>query len=46
MDICEYAWRLIKVWPIIVENSKRSLLRPQIFEVTGGMSNKVDLIRL
>jgi PIN like domain len=46
MDIFEYSWRLIKVWPIIVENSKRSLLRPQIFEVTGGKSNKVDLIRI
>ena len=46
MDIFEYSWRLIKVWPIIVENSKRSLLRPQIFEITGGKSNKVDLIRI
>jgi len=45
MKTFEYAWRLIKVWPAIVENARRSSLRPQIFEVTGGKSNKVDLIR-
>jgi PIN like domain len=45
MEIFEYSWRLIKLWPDIVEHAKRSSLRPQIFEVTGGKSNKVDLIR-
>jgi PIN like domain len=44
MKTSEYAWRLIKIWPDIVEKAKRAYLRPQIFEVSGGKSNKIDLI--
>jgi PIN domain-containing protein len=45
MNLYEYSWRLIKTWPSILESAKRASLRPQIFEVTGGRTNKVDLIR-
>jgi hypothetical protein len=44
MKTSEYAWRLIKIWPDIVEKAKHAYLRPQIFEVSGGKSNKIDLI--
>jgi PIN like domain len=45
MKTYEYAWRLIKTWPDILESAKHAPLRAQIFEVTGGRTNKVDLIR-
>jgi len=41
----EYAWKLLRVWPEIVENA-RLATSPMLFEVSGGKSTKVDLIRL
>jgi hypothetical protein len=46
MKTFEYSWRLIKIWPEIVEKAKHSHLRPQIFEVSGGKSNKIDLVSI
>ena len=40
MEIHEYSWKFIKIWPDIVELAKVST--PRIFEVAGG---KVDLVR-
>ena len=40
MKIYEQAWKFIKVWPDIVENSKGTTSR--IFEVSGGAGLKVE----
>lgn len=46
MPIWEYAWRFIRIWPEITERSSRASSRPQIFEVSGGRSNKIELLRI
>jgi hypothetical protein len=40
MKFEEQAWRLVKVWPDIVENAKST--RPQIFEVSGSAGMKIQ----
>jgi hypothetical protein len=44
MQIWEYPWRFIKIWPDIIETASRTSSRPQVFEVSGGKSNKIELI--
>jgi hypothetical protein len=41
MQIAEYAWRFIKVWPEIVRCAKASVSIPKIFEVSGGSALKI-----
>ena len=46
MQIWEFSWRFIKIWPDIVETASRASSRPQIHEVAGGKSNKIELIKM
>jgi len=41
MDFHEYTWRLIKIWPEILEKAKHPT--PKIYEVSA---TKVDLLRM
>ena len=44
MTIYEQAWKLIKVWPDIVENAKGT--SPRIHEVSGGAGLKIERLYL
>ncbi len=38
----EFAWKFVKVWPDILENTKLMASWQCVFEVTGGKSLKID----
>ncbi len=43
MQLHEYAWKFIKVWPDIVETAMHH--KAKLFEVSGGKALKVDPIQ-
>lgn len=42
MKIHEFSWRLIKAWPDVVKTAEQNLGKPQIFEINGVSSVKID----
>jgi PIN like domain len=44
MKVYEFAWKFLKVWPVLIDNA--DLRAPRIFEVGGGKGLKVTMLGL